>query len=454
MKTRQVPTVYTSLFQNMLSCRSTQICFDDHISNPISINNGTMQGCLLSMLLYTFYNADLIDIATGENELSTRFVNDCAFVAISDTLQETHATLKNMMERAGGGVTFDSKLSWKAHSAKTIASATRWVQQLWCISKTASGLSPAQTHQLYITVALPAFTYASDIWYTPPFKTMHSQKYSGSVGITKQLQKVQGTATRYITGALRGTTFDIMDAHVNIPPIDLLVCKAQFWAASRISTLPQHHPLHSIAHRAASRLVWLHRSPLHYLFFITGINPNTTETISPYRWHPTYKPTMSTIIDNDTKRALQTASTAHHITQFKVYCDGSRYQGGAGAAAILYDGNTAAKSLYLHIGPANEHTVYETELVGIILALHLLVLITCLITSTIIIGLGNQATIKSLNNQKPKPAHYLLDQIHTAAKLLNSKQDQIQRRSNLILARNNGHHPVIRTRGVCDLRIH
>ena len=163
---------------------------------------------------------------------------------------------------------------------------------------------------------------------------------------------------------------------------------------------------------------------------------------------------MSTIIANDTKSALQVASTAHHITQFKVYCDGSRYKGSAGAAAILYNGNTAVKSLYLHISSANEHTVYETELVRIILTLHLLALLMHLITSTIIIGLDNQATIESLNNQKPKPTHNLLDQIHMAAKLLNSKQDHIKCRNEFRIASSNGHHPVIRTRGVWDLRIH
>lgn len=56
------------------------------------------------MLIYTFYNADLIDITKGKEELSTGFVDDCAFVAVSDTLTDTHATLKHMMERVGGSL--------------------------------------------------------------------------------------------------------------------------------------------------------------------------------------------------------------------------------------------------------------------------------------------------------------------------------------------------------------
>ena len=109
MKTRRVPTRYIKLIDHMLSNRSTRLKFDDFISEPIDINNGTTQGCPFSMLLYAFYNADLIDITNGKNELSTGSINDCAFVAIGDTLEEMHQTLQNMMERPSGG------LEW-AHS--------------------------------------------------------------------------------------------------------------------------------------------------------------------------------------------------------------------------------------------------------------------------------------------------------------------------------------------------
>ena len=55
------------------------------------------------MLLYAFYNARLIEIASGKNELAMGFVDNCAFVAIADTLEETHSILKDMMERPNGG---------------------------------------------------------------------------------------------------------------------------------------------------------------------------------------------------------------------------------------------------------------------------------------------------------------------------------------------------------------
>ena len=102
MKSRRVPTPYIRLLDRMLSDRQTQLRFDDFISNPIHLSNGTTQGCPLSMLLYAFYNAELIEIAHGKNELAAGFVDDCAFVAIADTLDDSHRILKDMMERPNG----------------------------------------------------------------------------------------------------------------------------------------------------------------------------------------------------------------------------------------------------------------------------------------------------------------------------------------------------------------
>lgn len=141
------------------------------------------------MTLYAYYNTDLIDIVNGRNELSTGFIDNCAFVAISDTLDKTHQILKDMLGGPGGGlewsrchnlqfkisklvvmdlshpntptnsspliittmnqdgtqttntitniktykylgVIFDSKLNWKAHTNRVTAKATRWSQQL------------------------------------------------------------------------------------------------------------------------------------------------------------------------------------------------------------------------------------------------------------------------------------------------------------------------------------
>jgi len=97
-----VPCNYTSLIETMLTNKKTHLKFDDYISPPLSINNGTTQGCLLSMILYVFYNALLIDTAHHKYETSSGFVDDCMYLVIGDFLPETHVMVKDMMERQDG----------------------------------------------------------------------------------------------------------------------------------------------------------------------------------------------------------------------------------------------------------------------------------------------------------------------------------------------------------------
>ena len=150
---------------------------------------------------------------------------------------------------------------------------------------------------------------------------------------------IQGTTTRFITGGIRGTAFDILEIHANIPPIDLLIRKIQAKAASHICALTPNHPLHSLTCRTSSHFVHSHKSPLHYLFFTTGFKPTPIETISATRCCPTYLPTMRTIISFNKEDALIFANIAHNNMKYKVYCNSSGFEGGISAAVVLYDNN-------------------------------------------------------------------------------------------------------------------
>ena len=70
-----------------------------------------------------------------------------------------------------------------------------------------------------------------------------------------------------------------------------------------------------------------------------------------------------------------------------------------------------------------------------------------------IIGLNNQGVIRTLNNQKPKPSHYLLDHILMAFENLHMKQDKLMNASNFRKARCHGNQLIARTKGVVNLRV-
>ena len=100
---RRVSKCFTDIVSLSLIGRTTSLKFNDFLSSPIALNNGTMQGNPSSMNYYLFYNTPLIETAQGDNELSPGFVNDSMVLAISNTLAQCHKKLKDMMERPNGG---------------------------------------------------------------------------------------------------------------------------------------------------------------------------------------------------------------------------------------------------------------------------------------------------------------------------------------------------------------
>ncbi|CAG8624840.1 14744_t:CDS:2, partial [Acaulospora colombiana] len=95
-----------------------------------------------------------------------------------------------------------------------------------------------------------------------------------------------------------------------------------------------------------------------------------------------------------------------------VYSDGSGFDGQIGAAAVMYRNGRLTKHLQYHLGPITEHTVYEGELIGILLALELLKTIRAR-RPKVHINLDNQAAIISTLTNRPQPAHHILDEIIT-----------------------------------------
>jgi hypothetical protein len=106
MRKRRIPEEYVFFMKNMLAGCKTRLKFDNYMSDWFAIDNSIGQGNPLSMILYLFYNVDLLNIAKGMNKKSLGYMDNKALIAIGKKFTETHRLLKRMMERRNRGFTW------------------------------------------------------------------------------------------------------------------------------------------------------------------------------------------------------------------------------------------------------------------------------------------------------------------------------------------------------------
>ncbi|OBZ65556.1 hypothetical protein A0H81_14412 [Grifola frondosa] len=163
--------------------------------------------------------------------------------------------------------------------------------------------------------------------------------------------------------------------------------------------MPTHYPKH-------------HRSPLHELLNTFQLSPHSSEKIEPVRLSPKWTSDISTTIATSKKEAIKQVNQGS--ADAYIYTDGSALKdGGVGASAVLCRQGRPNKILKIHLGDKSKHTVYEAELVGILLAIHLLITIATQISS-VLLGVDNQAAIITTKKITSGPAHYIADEIHKA----------------------------------------
>ena len=88
-----------------------------------------------------------------------------------------------------------------------------------------------------------------------------------------------------------------------------------------------------------------------------------------------------------------------------IYSDGSGFEGNVGSAAVTHD-DTGRLTRRLHLGKLAHHTVYESEVVGIMLAADIIREIR--LTKNVAILLDNQAAIRSLDKRKSHSGQHLV----------------------------------------------
>ena len=94
--------------------------FDNYLLDWLDLDNGIVQGDPLSMLLYLFYNADMLDIMQGQQEVCLGYVDDMALVAAAGMFQGTHRILGKMMAKLWGGYAWSRTHNSRFEMSKSV----------------------------------------------------------------------------------------------------------------------------------------------------------------------------------------------------------------------------------------------------------------------------------------------------------------------------------------------
>jgi ribonuclease HI len=458
MRRRGVAGKITNFIQRMLQDRKTTLKFDGYTSEPINIDNGIGQGDPLSMVMYQYYNADLLEIPKHNGEEAMAYVDDTLMLATAKTFTETHEMLADMMTRAGGvadwstahnspleytklalidfahrckpvtrpplrlpqgevkpventkylGVIFDQHLNWKAQHANAIGKGTKWISQIKRLTRTTWGITPSYAKRLYTSVAIPRILYAVDVWCNPTRKEFPDHK--GTAKVIKQITSIQRAGALAITGGLRTSPTDALDASAFLLPAPATIDKWCHRATVRLAMLPPEHPLHKVIASKATRKTKRHKTPIGNLLTLYQLDPKKFKKIQASTRNPSKRGKLpfSIQIAEDRDKSIKEAQNIKE--EVKVFADGSAINGKVGAAAVLIRAGNPPRKLHMHLGSENEHTVHEAELIGVLLALHL-ISTERRGNTTFALGIDNQAAIKAFESDLRQPGHHIAREI-------------------------------------------
>ncbi|QRV85746.1 hypothetical protein RhiJN_13764 [Ceratobasidium sp. AG-Ba] len=232
------------------------------------------------------------------------------------------------------------------------------------------GAPPRIVRKLYLSIAVPRFTYAADVWFTPISPPRDGiKKAIGSVGFADKLAVIQSSAARVILGALRSTPIVHLDVFASLLPMRYLLNETCQRSAIRLATAPDDHPLRKDVTRILSANRRHHVSPLHSILKYIDKIPYTLEQ---WRFQKCSSSplTVTRGLYPSPDSALWEAKTEHART--RVYADGARSNAGMGAGAVLRIHDRMRAWTGTRLSNRDDATVLEAELAGIWLALHLL----------------------------------------------------------------------------------
>ena len=96
MRKRRLPEMLVNFAKLMLEKCSMTLRFDNHMLELILLDNGIGQGDPLSMALYQYYNADILEIPSRPQEVVEAYVDDAILTATASDVSARLAVLKKI----------------------------------------------------------------------------------------------------------------------------------------------------------------------------------------------------------------------------------------------------------------------------------------------------------------------------------------------------------------------
>jgi hypothetical protein len=289
-----VPKQYTDWITRRFKGRKTRLRFDDYESEEITIDNRLDQGDPFSTIGMVFYIDELLtDVPDRtDKEEAIGFADGTTFQVIADDDEEAAGKVESIMAQAGGaldwglnanchfgiaktvfmvlsrkrepnpdgraktrpitrpeimvdglriqpsrsarllGIIIDQELRFQEHAAHALVKGQEYMRQFNRLARNSKGVWHKYMRRFYLSIAVPRMLYAADIWLAPPVPNKQ-----GSNGHIAKLATVQRQAALGITGAMRTTATDIVNAHANLPPFEIVIHQLLHRATLRMATL-------------------------------------------------------------------------------------------------------------------------------------------------------------------------------------------------------------------------
>ena len=171
------------------------------------------------------FDVDKIELIHFHFKRHLDLENELYSVKIGDTVFQPKEVVKYL------GVWLDSKLSFKTHVEKKIASAKKLLMQIERLSNTEKDLTFQAMRQLYMACISSVADYGVPVWW-------NNQQH-----LLEKFQKLQNQALRKILGVFKTSPVSAMEIEASLPPCKVRFNKICKNYALRMLQMHEQHPI-------------------------------------------------------------------------------------------------------------------------------------------------------------------------------------------------------------------